>query len=282
MRTTSKAATHDGGDTVTTRQHFDKTYGTNAAQNYEDLFVPRIGRPCAEALIGIAGAHTGERVLDVACGTGIAARLSAERTGAGNVTGVDINAGMLAVARSLAPDIDWREGTADALPAEDSSTDVVLCSLGLMFFPDRPAAVAEMHRVLTSGGRAGALVPGPTPEPMVIFADALARHVDPELRGFVHAVFSLNDGAEIEQLFTGAGFTDVSLEVVEPTIPLGPPREFLWDYIHATPLAAAVLAADEAQRSALEDDVLAGWRDHIDGDDFVMTVRNTIAVGHKD
>ena len=217
--------------------------------------------------------------MDVACGTGIAARLSAEQTGAGNVAGVDINGGMLAVARSVAPDIDWREGPADALPVEDSSTDVVLCNLGLMFFPDKPAAVAEMHRVLTSGGRAGVLVPGPTPEPMSAFADALARHIDPELRGFVHAVFSLNDGAEIEELFTAAGFTDVRLEVVEPTIPLGPPREFLWDYIHSTPLAAAVLAADEAKRTALEEDVLAAWRDHTDGDDFVMTVRNTIVLG---
>ena len=267
---------------MTTKQHFDKTYGTDAAQNYEELFVPRIGRPCAEALVGVTGVGAGERVVDVATGTGIAARLAAEATGPdGSVTGVDINPGMLAVARSIAPGIDWREGPADALPVADASADVVICNLGLMFFPDKPAALREMHRVLTSGGRAGVLVPGPSPEPMAIFAEALARHIDPELEGFVHAIFSLNDGNEIEQLFTSAGFTDVRIDVVSPTIPLGPPREFLWDYIHATPLGAAVSAADDASRAALEDEVLDGWRTHTDGHDFVMTVRNTIAVGTK-
>jgi ubiquinone/menaquinone biosynthesis C-methylase UbiE len=265
------------------KQHFDKTYGTDAAQNYEELFVPRVGRPCAAALVGLAGIRRGERVLDVATGTGIAARLAAEAAGPdGSVIGVDINPGMLGVARTIAPDVDWREGPADVLPVEDASVDVVLCNLGLMFFPDKPAAVREMHRVLTSGGRAAVLVPGPTPEPMAVFADALARHIDPELGGFAHAVFSLHDGAEIEQLFTGAGFTGVRLDVIEPTIPLGSPREFLWDYIHATPLAMAASAAPAANRRALEHDVLEGWSNHMDGTDFVMTVRNTIALAHRD
>jgi ubiquinone/menaquinone biosynthesis C-methylase UbiE len=267
---------------MTTQPHFDKTYGTNAAQNYEDLFVPLIGRPCADALIGTIDVQRGERVLDVACGTGIAARLAADQTGADKVTGVDINAGMVAVAQTIAPDIDWREGPADALPVDDSSVDVVVCSLGLMFFLDKPAAVAEMHRVLTPAGRAGVLVPGPTPDLFAVFADALAQHIDPGLRGFVHAVFSLHDGGEIEALLTGAGFTDVRLEVLEPTVSLGPPREFLWDYIHSTPLAAAVLAADESKRAALEEEILDGWRAYVDADGLSMTdLRNTIAVATK-
>lgn len=266
---------------MTNTQHFDKTYGTDAAQNYEDLFVPRIGRACATALVDAAGVGQGERVLDVACGTGIAARLAADVTGPDEVTGVDINPGMLAVARTVAPDIDWREGPADALPVPDESIDVVLCSLGLMFFPDKPAALAELRRVLRSGGRAAVLVPGPAPEPMVILGDALAKHIDPGLGGFVQAIFSLHDGAEIEQLFAAAGFNDVELDVVTPTIPLGPPREFLWDYIHSTPLALAVVGADEEKRSALEADVLEGWRSHLVDGEAAVTLRNTIAVGRK-
>lgn len=266
---------------MTSDQHFDKTYGTDAAQNYEELFIPRIGRPSATALVDAADVRPGERVLDVACGTGIAARLAAERVGPdGSVAGVDINAGMLAIARSVDPTIEWHEAPAEALPVADGSIDVVLCNLGLMFFPDKTAALREMRRVLTSGGRAAALVPGPTPEPMSVLADAVARHIDPGLSGFVHAIFSLNDSAEIEQLFTGAGFSDVRCEVVTPTLRLGPPREFLWDYIHSTPLAGMVLGADEAKRSALEADVLDGWREHLDGDDAVVTLRNTIAIGH--
>jgi len=262
------------------KQHFDKTYGTDAAQNYEDLFVPRIGRPCATALVDVADVRGGERVVDVACGTGIVARLAAERTGtSGSVTGVDINAGMLAVARSVAPEIDWHEGPADALPVADGSADVALCNLGLMFFPDKKAALREMRRVLTSGGRAAALVPGPTPEPMTVLADALAHTIDPGLAGFVHAIFSLNDEAEVAQLFTDAGFSDARCEFYTPTLRLGPPREFLWDYIHSTPLAGMVLAADEAKRSALEAEVLDGWKGFVDGGEAVMTLRNMIAIG---
>jgi ubiquinone/menaquinone biosynthesis C-methylase UbiE len=267
---------------MTTKQHFDKTYGANAAQNYEDLFVPRIGRPCATALLDVTNVRPGERVLDVACGTGIVARLAAEASGpSGSVTGVDINPGMLEIAKSVAPEIDWRQGPADALPVEDGSVDVVTCNLGLMFFPDRPAALREMHRALVDGGRAAVLVPGPTPEPMTILGEALARHIDPELKGFVDAIFSLNDGPEIEQLFTGAGFTDAQIVVIEPTVRLGSPREFFWDYIHATPLGVPVLGADGSKQAALEADVLDGWREHAPDDDIVMTLRNTIAIGTR-
>lgn len=265
---------------MTTKQHFDKTYGTDAAQNYEDLFVPRIGRPCATALVDAVDVRSGERVLDVACGSGISARLAAERTGPdGSVAGVDINAGMLAVAKSVAPGIEWHEGPADELPVADGSVDVTLCSLGLMFFPDKVAALREMRRVLTSGGRAAVLVPGPTPEPMSILADALARHIDPGLGGFVHIIFSLNDEAEITQLFTDAGFSDVRCEIFTPTLRLGPPREFLWDYIHSTPLAGFVLGADQAKQAALEAEVLDGWQPYLDGGEAVVTLRNTIAIG---
>ncbi|MGH2446614.1 MAG: class I SAM-dependent methyltransferase [Candidatus Limnocylindria bacterium] len=263
-----------------TTKHFDKRYGTNAAESYEALFVPRIGRPCAEALVGAAGINEGERVLDVACGTGIVARLALERTG-GLVEGVDANPGMVAVARTLAPNVAWHEAPADALPQEDGTVDVVLCSLGLMFFPDRTAALREMYRVLTDTGRAGVLVAGPTPEPMAILADALARHVDPKLSGFIHQIFSLNDAGELEALFTSCGFKDVDLQVNEPTVTLGPPAEFLWDYINSTPLGLAVSAASDEQRAALERDVVDRWSSHVVGADFVMTIRTLVAIGQK-
>ena len=97
-------------------------------------------------------------MLDVACGTGIVARLAAQQVGTtGLVTGVDLNPGMLEVARAHTPTsgaaVDWREGDAGALPCDDASYDVVLCQQGLQFFPDQPRALREMHRVLVSGGR---------------------------------------------------------------------------------------------------------------------------------
>lgn len=117
-----------------------EAYAGTAPENYERYFVPAIGRPLADALADLAGIRPGQRVLDLACGTGIVASVAAERVGAdGSVAGVDINPGMLAVARSTpasgAP-ISWHEATADALPFPDGAFDLVLCQLGLQFFPE--------------------------------------------------------------------------------------------------------------------------------------------------
>jgi ubiquinone/menaquinone biosynthesis C-methylase UbiE len=122
------------------QQHFGKDYSANVAENYERFFVPAIGAPVAADLIECAELRPGERVLDVACGTGVVARLAAERVGGtGAVAGLDLNPGMLAVARSVTPSdmvIDWHEASAEAMPLSDESFDVVLCQLGLQFVPD--------------------------------------------------------------------------------------------------------------------------------------------------
>src|SRR5262249_1850701 len=148
------------------------------------FLVPTIFRPWAEALLTLAALQPGERILDVACGTGVVARLAAVQVGpTGQVRGVDLNPGMLAVARSVpAPTgavITWQEGTATALPLEDAAFDVVLCQQGLQFFPDRVAALQEMHRVLVPGGRLALSVWGPIASSpgFAVLAEALARHV---------------------------------------------------------------------------------------------------------
>jgi trans-aconitate methyltransferase len=86
------------------QQHFDRSFGATAPQNYEPFFVPTIGRPLANDLVRVASLRAGERVLDVGCGTGVVTRLAAERVSPdGTVAGLDINPGMLAVARSITP-----------------------------------------------------------------------------------------------------------------------------------------------------------------------------------
>ncbi|HUG37602.1 MAG TPA: methyltransferase domain-containing protein, partial [Candidatus Limnocylindrales bacterium] len=80
-------------------RHFNGTFGTNPAENYERFFVPAIGRPLAVDLVREADLRPGERVLDAACGTGVVARLAAAEVGPdGEVAGLDVNPGMLAVA----------------------------------------------------------------------------------------------------------------------------------------------------------------------------------------
>jgi ubiquinone/menaquinone biosynthesis C-methylase UbiE len=111
-----------------------ETYGGNAAENYERYFVATIGAPLAADLVDLAALSNGERVVDIACGTGVVTRLAAERVGAdGTVAGVDINPGMLAVARAAAsdPTIEWQEASAEALALPDDAYDVALCQMGL-------------------------------------------------------------------------------------------------------------------------------------------------------
>jgi ubiquinone/menaquinone biosynthesis C-methylase UbiE len=134
-------------------QQMDWTaYGGSAAEIYERHMVPAIFGPWAEDLLALATPLPGERVLDVACGTGVVARLVAQRVGpSGTVVGFDLNPGMLTVARSLPPPsgarIEWREGNVSAIPLPDATFDLVLCQQGLQFFPDRSAALREMRRV---------------------------------------------------------------------------------------------------------------------------------------
>ena len=136
------------------------------AEIYERCLVPAFSPPGQPCLIEQAALQPGERVLDVACGTGVVARLAAQPVGpTGQIIGLDNDAEMLAVARSLPPipgvSLEWQEGSALAMPFADASFDALLCQQGLQFFPDRPAALREMHRVLVPGGRLVLSVWGP-------------------------------------------------------------------------------------------------------------------------
>ncbi|HZQ09810.1 MAG TPA: methyltransferase domain-containing protein [Anaerolineae bacterium] len=125
-----------------------------AAQAYEALFVPALFAPWASKVADAAHIQPGQRVLDIACGTGVLARQIALRVGSsGWVVGVDPNPGMLAVAKQLAPSVEWHAGVAESLPFPDQSFDTVVSQFGLMFFTNPDQALREMGRVLAPQGR---------------------------------------------------------------------------------------------------------------------------------
>lgn len=247
---------------------YGETFGHTPAEAYERHFVSAIGLPAALDLIERADPQPGEKVLDVACGTGVVARLAAERVSPGGaVAGVDVNAGMLDVARSVMPPeaaIQWYEAPAESMPLPDETFDLVTCQLSLQFFPDKPAALREMRRVLVPGGRVAIGLPGEISEIFGIMADSLSKYIDPSLRGFVYQVFSLNDPEELGRLVEEAGFVNVESASERKTLHLPPPEEFLWQYIYATPLAEPVLRAGQDQRNALAEDVVQKWRRFVD------------------
>lgn len=268
-----------------TKQPFGNAYGGKPPANYERFFVPAIGAPLAADLIRHAALRSGERVLDVACGTGIVARLAAQQVGdTGTVAGLDVNPGMLAVAHSATPPdmtIEWNEASAEAMPLPDASFDVILCQMGLQFMPDKHAALREMRRVLARGGRLILNLPGPTPRLFTIMGEALARHVGAEATGFVDHVFSLHDTAEIHDLLSSAGFHDVSVQTDIKSLRLPAPEEFLWQYVHSTPLAGAVAPVDDGHRGSLERDVVSKWQDFVEDHALVLQVRVVLATARK-
>lgn len=253
----------------------ETAYAGPGPESYERFFVPAIGKPLAVDLVELAALEPGQRVLDVACGTGIVARLAREKIGAdGTLAGLDLNPGMLEVAQEVVPGkgIEWHQASAESMPLPDASFDVVLSQMGLQFVPDKAAAASEMARVLAPGGRLALNVVGPRPDVMGVLADALAAHVSPESSKFVDVVFSLHDTDQLTGLLEDAGLREVTVASRTKPLDLPPPADFLWQYVHSTPLAGAVATADDDARRALEDDVVRGWQPFVEHGSLVLEV----------
>lgn len=264
---------------------FDASYGSDPAENYERFFVPAIGKPFAEVLVRRAAIQPDDRVLDVACGTGIVARLLSEaRNGRGGLVGLDPNASMLVVAErvtSPSAGIEWYQAGADEIPFPAESFDVVVCQMGLQFMEDQAAALREMCRVLAAEGRLLLSVPGPIAGIFALLALALERNFTPQAAGFVRKVFSLHDVDELEQLVEAAGFVGVTVEAEEHVLVLPPPGDFLWQYIHSTPLAAVVSQAGAEAAAALEREVLDSSAGLVRDDVLEHRQRLVVASGTK-
>jgi SAM-dependent methyltransferase len=173
------------------------------AEIYDTHFVPALFAQWGSVVAAEAGVQKGDRVLDVACGTGALTLAAAEITGSsGSVVGLDANPEMLAVARRKPVQIEWLEGSAGALPLPDNSFDAVVSQFGLMFFEDKAKAVAEMMRVLKPGGRLAVAVcdavensPG-----YGSFALLLDRLFGKEVGDAFRAPFSLGDAGRLYEI----------------------------------------------------------------------------------
>lgn len=226
--------------------------------------MPAMFAPFAERLVEQGRVSPGSVVLDIACGTGAVSRAAARRAGpTGSVTGADLGAPTLAIARSHDTDdgaapIEYVQSDATSLPFADATFDVVFCQQGLQFFPDRPAALGEMRRVLKTDGRlALATWKNIERSPFIAVADALASHLSLEASEMMRSPFGLSDASELTDILSDAGFRDVVIEdeTIECTWASHP--EFARRLIEAGPVASLFAAADDTAKRRLTEDVAA-------------------------
>ena len=240
------------------------------AESYEQYQVPSIFGPLARIFLEHIPLQSGQRVLDVACGTGIVARQAASIVlETGQIVGVDLNAGMLEMARKHTPassHIEWRQGDALSLPCSDAAFDVVLCQQGLQFFPDKLGALREMHRALVPYGIVGVCVWRAiehSPFHLAVAA-AIARHVSEEAAQQFQAPFAFGDADALRAVINEAGFRDVDIRATTVTRRLLPPEVSIPGLLASTPLGPGIMALDARCREALVDEAataLGAYRD---------------------
>lgn len=196
------------------------------AASYERWLVDPLFRPFATILVDQTGITTGDRVLDLACGTGLVAGLAARKAGdPRHVVGVDSSPGMLAIARRNQPDINWRDGSASALPlSEGERFDVVLCHQGLQFFPDRALALSQVSRALRSGGRLGVATWAPVTSGLLYDLHQVAeRHLGP----IIDRRHLFGEEAAMAILLERGGFQGIDVRTVARRVTFPEPEIFL-------------------------------------------------------
>jgi SAM-dependent methyltransferase len=240
--------------------------------------------PAARVVVDLAAPRSGERVVDVGCGSGNAALLAAER--GARVVGVDPSARLLEVAAAdAAPrglDAEFAPGDAAALPLGDGEADLVISVFGAIFAPDPAAAAAEIARVTAPGGRIvmGAWIPGGAVSAAVRMsreAVAAALGAPPPA-----SPFAWHERDELAGLFGPHGF-DVATE--EHRISFGAPsaREFVEAEAANHPLAVASRAVLGDGAEALNGQLVAMYEQaNEDPGAFRVTSRYVVATASRD
>jgi SAM-dependent methyltransferase len=256
----------------------------NAAAIYEEQKVPAIFRPLALATLDILEIRDDDKVLDVACGTGIAGREIMKKLGPdGFVTGVDLNRGMIDVARELTKTDplrhEWHVADVTAMPFEADTFSFAICQQGLQFFPDENAALREISRVLRPEGRVAITVWAGPSEFFTSLARALSRHVSEEVGQKSLAPFQYAGTATLPIRLTDIGFEDVDVRKLTIARRMLDPETAIPKEILGNPVGPAVSQRGEAVMQQIVSDVLSDLSYCIEGSELVAPQEANLITG---
>jgi ubiquinone/menaquinone biosynthesis C-methylase UbiE len=252
-----------------------------AAAHYEGFWSDQL-RPAQDLLLQLAALRPGERVLDVACGTGLVTLRAADAVGdSGFVAASDISGEMVAAVAAAAEArglvADFRRMDAEALEHADGSFDAVLCALGLMYVAEPPNALREMRRVLRPGGRAAAVVWGARKncgwaEIFPIVERRTASDVCPMF-------FAMGTGGTMADAFRSAGFEDVREQRISVSIDFPTAAAAVGAAFIGGPVALAHSRLDDSTRDGAYAEYLESIAAFRDGDAYRVPGEFVAVVG---
>jgi ubiquinone/menaquinone biosynthesis C-methylase UbiE len=199
------------------------SFKDEAAAEYDRAFA-HVTMHFMPFLLGAAQVAPGMRVLDIATGTGLSAEAALAAVGpSGHVTAADLSPAMVEKARarlSKSSKVSVLVEDGQALSFSDESFDAVLCSLGLMFFPDPVRGLSEFRRVLRPGGRAAVSVNTAVERSYNHQINVMIARYVPSLAESVTRTFALAEASQLQPLFNEAGFADFETGTVRHTFVL--------------------------------------------------------------
>ncbi len=251
-----------------------------SAEIYDSYLGPAIFQPWAERMVEVTAPRAGDRILDLGCGTGRVARALLDAAPGAEIVGVDAAAAQLEVARRRQPHgVRWIQASADALPFGDASFTALTCQQALQFFDDRPAALAEVRRVLGSPGRlAVATWSGLVDQPLQRAIHAVLRHHLGDRADRMTVAFGLSSSAELSGLLRAAGFVDVTVRRETLAARFTPGGELATRFLLAGPSAPAYERLPQATRDAIVADIGGAFPPDAN-DAVVTTMTSNLATG---
>jgi ubiquinone/menaquinone biosynthesis C-methylase UbiE len=253
-----------------------------AAPHYEEYWSTQL-RPAQDRLIELAALQPGEKVLDVACGTGLVTFRAAEAVGPqGAVTATDISEKMVEHIQKTAAERGFANVTARRAHAEEqlfeaATFDVVLCGLGLMYTPEPVVALREMYRVLTPGGRAVVAVWGARAncgwaEIFPIVDSRVQSEVCPMF-------FQLGTGENLRMQMETAGFTALHVGRLSTTLRYDSPQEAIGAAFVGGPVAMAYSRFDDRAREEAHAEYLDSIAPFASGSGYLVPGEFVVARG---